>query len=343
MNQKMSSIPTFRDFICDRLSAAAEEIFRMFEKTVLEYEEALGRQRRPLDTESKPQTHELPQQHAVKQEQEEGLIQHQLSFSRSSLCQEDREPSCIKEEPEDLCTSQHEEPLVLKQETNIILETAACEKDGLSENRTLYLDQSESHCSTAEEASSGNMIIKMSEVLDPNNKNLLIFNRDSSESRDNTQYQFEVSKTFSSSRHQRKKSSKCEICGKIFNHRSDFIRHQRIHTGVKPYSCNMCGKGFNQSSMLTDHKRVHTGDKPYPCDFCGKKFNRKSAVMVHRRVHTGEKPFSCHVCAEVFISSTMLKRHIQKHTGEKLFPCLICGQQFHQQSELKIHTRVHMQ
>lgn len=41
----MSSLQPVREFISDRLTAAAEEIFRLFEKTVSQYEEELRRQR----------------------------------------------------------------------------------------------------------------------------------------------------------------------------------------------------------------------------------------------------------------------------------------------------------
>lgn len=51
----MASVETFRGFINERLSAAAEEIFRVFRNTVVEYEEEIDRQRRLLYLVSKPE------------------------------------------------------------------------------------------------------------------------------------------------------------------------------------------------------------------------------------------------------------------------------------------------
>lgn len=50
----MTSVETFRGFINERLSAAADEIFRVFRNTVVEYEEEINRQRRLLDLVTKP-------------------------------------------------------------------------------------------------------------------------------------------------------------------------------------------------------------------------------------------------------------------------------------------------
>ena len=50
----MSSVECLREFVNERLTAAAEEIFRVFKKAVVEYEEEIDRQRRLLDIVWKP-------------------------------------------------------------------------------------------------------------------------------------------------------------------------------------------------------------------------------------------------------------------------------------------------
>ena len=45
----MSAVPSLREFVNERLTAAAEEILGVFERTIVEYEEEIDRQRRLLN------------------------------------------------------------------------------------------------------------------------------------------------------------------------------------------------------------------------------------------------------------------------------------------------------
>ena len=50
----MSSSEGLREFVNERLAAAAEEILRVFKQTIVEYEKEIDRQRRLLDIVWKP-------------------------------------------------------------------------------------------------------------------------------------------------------------------------------------------------------------------------------------------------------------------------------------------------
>lgn len=116
---------------------------------------------------------------------------------------------------------------------------------------------------------------------------------------------------------QRKKPYECSECGRIFKHKTDHIRHQRVHTGEKPFQCGQCGKTFRHSSDVTKHQRIHTGEKPFKCGDCGKAFNCGSNLLKHQKTHTGEKPYECKECGKTFAYSSCLIRHRKQHPWKK--------------------------
>jgi len=138
-----------------------------------------------------------------------------------------------------------------------------------------------------------------------------------------------------------KKSVSCSECSKQFISKQSLMSHMRVHIGGQPFACIYCGKGFNHNSHLKTHMRVHTGEKPFGCDVCGKRFSERGNLSSHMRVHTGEKPFVCDDCGKRFNTNTNLKAHIRVHTGEKPFGCEVCGKRFKQKANLKTHRRIH--
>lgn len=107
----------------------------------------------------------------------------------------------------------------------------------------------------------------------------------------------------------------CSVCHKTFTRRKVLRRHQRFHSGEKPYSCPACSKTFALRKSLRRHMRFHTGERPHVCTKCNKSFRLRENLKAHLRFHTGEKPFSCTTCGKTF----RIVRNLEKHECSTAF------------------------
>ena len=63
----------------------------------------------------------------------------------------------------------------------------------------------------------------------------------------------------------RRKTVKCEICGKCFKSPSDVEKHMVTHTGARDYKCEICTESFPPLlNILTRHKKIHEEPCPFP-------------------------------------------------------------------------------
>lgn len=61
-------------------------------------------------------------------------------------------------------------------------------------------------------------------------------------------------------------------------------------TKDRPYKCldKKCKKQFNRIDELSRHNRIHTGKKPFKCSTCNREFSRSDHLKTHKRTHTGK-------------------------------------------------------
>ncbi|XP_026230689.1 zinc finger protein 189-like [Anabas testudineus] len=276
----MSSVQYLREFVTERLSAAAEEIFRVFEKIIVEYEEEIDRQRKLQKVDvlekhrKKQQMRKIPQQHVCGQER------------NSSLELEDPQPQRIKEEQEELCASRDVVELVLKQETNAFRLASTFEESDDSEPEPNSDNELLSHnCPVPEDQDlDGRNYMDSGSTRNTETNQRHHINTGHSNNVDTSP----VSETHCST-HTGEKFIECDFCGKAFKYKYNLKRHLRIHTGEKPYVCNTCGKRYSQMSILKRHMKIHTGEKPYSCKICRKRFCQKTQLQRHVNIHTREE------------------------------------------------------
>ncbi|XP_041849486.1 zinc finger protein with KRAB and SCAN domains 1-like isoform X1 [Melanotaenia boesemani] len=309
----MSSVQHLREFISERLTAAAEEIFTEFEKTIVQYEEEIDRQRRLLDITWNPQIKlirtEVPHQYVYKVD--EALQEdQQLCNQNSNLDQEQPESARIKEEEEELLSSQEEEQLWLKDETDQFSIPAAHEEDGHSDpepNR----DHIPSYSPPADQHSP----LEESMVEDSGPTTCADTQPEEScltETNENVGESFLLE---SHCNERDEKQHSCKFCGKQFKIKNKLTVHVRTHTGERPYSCQTCGKCFSHQSNLVRHMRIHSGLKQFFCPTCGKCFFYQGNLVRHMRIHTAEKSFFCPTCGKCFKQNDHLKFHMSSNRG----------------------------
>ncbi|XP_037622316.1 zinc finger protein 658B-like [Sebastes umbrosus] len=354
----MSKVEMLRAFVNQRLTAAADEIFELFERTIAEYEEELEF--------SSGLLHRADVQQLLVVNEEVSPEQQEWS---PSLDQEDPEAPHIKEEQEELWTRQEGEQLQWLEKadikfpfTSVPVKSEDYDDDKeKAQSSQLHESQSEENrvaerteadgddCGGPEPARNSNPDTPLQPAA--HDKTSHYSESETDDSRDweetkelqsglNPLQNNEVPVSDLEYNTGKTSVSSSEYAGS-FGHGGHLQRHTGVQTGVKPFSCSVCSKGFADHSLLRRHLTIHSGEKPFGCSVCSKRFADRSNLKRHLTVHTGEKPFSCSVCSKRFARKGHLRQHLAVHTGEKPFICSVCSKRFADHSSLRQHLPVH--
>ncbi|KAJ0066234.1 hypothetical protein NL108_004131 [Boleophthalmus pectinirostris] len=345
----MSKSQTLRALVNERLTAAAEEIFALFERTIAEYEEEVCRSK---------------EENQRKQE----LLDSILSPSKSpgpGLNQDPPHTPRIKEEPHE--PEEPEEPSVKQEEHTLLVQvsvgvpesSAVCVKT--EESSLLQQRQTELREETQGEDISAETHLYSSDTDDedwraPFNCSTAQMETDADGDHDSQVQYFGLSPKYKSASETsatvnnadmsgtaegaEDKKHQCSMCQKRFGTKWQLQKHIIIHTGEKPFSCSTCDKTFNQKAYLDQHEKIHS-EKPFSCSMCKRSFTTNGDLALHVKRHLREKPYICLFCEKSFSQKGDLNKHVRTHTGERPYRCLTCEKTFSRKDILDVHERTH--
>ncbi|KAM9719549.1 uncharacterized protein ACNS7B_020330 [Menidia menidia] len=355
----MSSVQHLREFISQRLTAAAVEIYAEFEKTIVQFEDQADRQRRLLEicwesqilVPSAGSVSRAPQQlcelegsssldqtgAAAPQTTQEQLFPNpDLDCGSLGVCQSSDAQNQVDGPGAQRATPSTDDPQksVCKEEEEV-LHPLSSEDKNLSLDLESKLDhikeEQEEVGISPEESQLETETLRRTATTEEGDQIETAQNIDPrlSNSSENIQCNAGEDPVI------------CDVRQNSWNDGLNNTKYQTLQTRKKTFLCQTCGRKFGYSWALARHVRTHTGEKRHSCKTCGKRFNQTCNLAVHTHTHTREKLFSCKTCGKSFSQSGKLTIHIRTHTGERPYFCGTCGKSFRRGDSLLIHMRLH--
>uniref|UniRef100_A0A672ZGI8 C2H2-type domain-containing protein n=1 Tax=Sphaeramia orbicularis TaxID=375764 RepID=A0A672ZGI8_9TELE len=349
-------VQILRKLVEQRLTAAAEEIFGLFERTIAEYEEELcrtkeenQRHRQILDCVWNPRVllhkTDIQQLSVVKDE-----VPPEQQEWNPIVDQEEPEPEPphIKEEQEELWTSQEMNitkfpstlfPVKSEDDDGEKVKSSQLQQTQTEENKE---EANKVDCGESEPACSFYPHRHLQTKTDKQNE-------DSEETKDSDEDQTlnhkpESKLPTNSSTEQMETETDGDYGG-----------------GSEPdmnlvHMESVKGRTFDSNSLPEERMDTHTGQKLVGSSECEATFSQKKNttqetnsprdMMNNTDMSPSDggcekKPYHCSVCAKTFCWKSHLEIHMTSHTGEKRFKCSLCHKCFRRRSTLRRHMNAH--
>ncbi|XP_030265076.1 zinc finger protein OZF-like [Sparus aurata] len=344
----MSKVQTLRVFVKQRLTAAAEEIFELFERTIAEYEEELCRHRKLLDAVLQPQVQLHRTDVQLLSVSKEEVPSEQQDWSSGPDQKEPPEPPHIKEEQQEIWTNQEEDDVTEVTFTPVTVKSEVDDGINCGGPEPVRNFKPDTHLQPVTHDKSPDVSVGgwvLDETREPQSGLKLPNN-----------YRRVTTG---------EKSFPCLDCGKTFSQNANLKTHMRIHRGEKPFSCSFCSKRFIQKIHLVRHLALHTGEKRHSCSACGNRFTWHYQLKKHQcvgrqssHIHLSQEHLKMEAdgedCGELepakslyperatsFSHDGQLQKHNRVQTGLRSFSCSVCGKKYPRKKSLTDHMRIH--
>ncbi|XP_037637786.1 zinc finger protein 845-like isoform X1 [Sebastes umbrosus] len=359
----MSTPLLLRAFVNERLTAAADQIFQVFEGTIIKYEEEASSCQQEiqrlrallLDAVANHET-DFSQSSICKEEtpSEQGHCEQELS-----VCQRDPEHRHIKEEAHELWAGQQQEeeeqqhefedadgsylPHSSGWENSVQGDTKPPQTNGESEEQFQEETTTVQFVLPLASTPSSQTLIQNERVQDgrENERPAASITLNQTQT-DQSQSSFITSRESTDLSHLNSVAPnyRCYLCDELFSSNQHLTNHAfRMHSKDADVLCAVCGKTLESTKSLNMHLQTHWGSKC--CHVCGKQCNSTTALTEHMAGHAGVKLHRCHVCGKECSRKGDLKIHMRIHTGEKPFCCSYCEKSFTHSGHLRKHMRSH--
>ncbi|XP_072246441.1 uncharacterized protein [Leuresthes tenuis] len=353
-----------RAFVNERLTAAAEEIFQVFERTIAKYEEEASSSKQEIerlrglllefvrtDVAQSP----VCKDKAVREScEQQDCDQEPINFHQGGP-----ELLHIKEEDHELWSTEQQDKREAEVEAALFPPHSFVWEGNKQEDTKPLLQPQKQNCESEDEFKETQRDGKRTEQFpSPLASSLSSHNEGVQNGGDHErsaasftpdQTQMEQDQTpFFTSRESAELSKlnsgaldhRCYLCFKYFasNHRL-IIHAFRFHSKDAGVTCAVCGRIFESTESFDVHLNSHRSSKC--CHMCGKHCNSTTALTEHMAGHAGVKLHRCHVCGKECSRKGDLKIHMRIHTGEKPFCCSFCCKRFTHSGHLRKHMRSH--